>query len=224
MHALVNDPRTVDQTFGFLLSLALDNFALSSIFKSLRSSDAIDISDFKSLLGTIMQPRAYLLIFELFPDIPAADTFLSGKIFLIFEHLIGLNHRNKVLLSSMPLFSPILQTYLRPDEAAMQFRPCLQKILKRLVDVGVLITDARLLFQRAVKDDGTLEMDVLEIIRSGMKAKWPSHLSMEGSSSLEIKDENVKGLPPSGFTFMVLHSLLLLFRQHPDLQTDLALD
>lgn len=194
VEALVRDSRTMDQTIGFILSVALNNFALSSLFRTLRSADNVDVAEHKALLGTIVQPKLYALLITL---LPPSDTFLRQAVFALTDVLLGLNHRNQVLLSNVQLFSPLFQCYLEADDKS---RSTLQKVLKRLLDVGVSVTDARRTFKHAVRDGKTLDADVIEIIRSGMKARWPIHFSLEGKSAFQVGD---KGLPSTGFTFMV---------------------
>ncbi|KAI5118373.1 hypothetical protein M0805_008701 [Coniferiporia weirii] len=197
---LTKDSRTVDQVYGFVLSVAQDNFALSSIFTMLREQARSDFSGYRSMLGTIKHPSVYILLITLLSNIPADDDFLFGAVFALTETLISTNHRNKVLLSSTSIFKPIFQHFLRSETPT---RLILQKLLKKLLDIGAQIPDVRYLLQRAVRDDGTLDTDILEVIRSGMKAKWPMHFSLEGSAAFELKEENVRGLPTTGFTFMV---------------------
>lgn len=194
VEALVRDNRTMDQTFGFILSVALNNFALSSLFTTLRRADSTDFAEHKALLGTIVQPKLFALLITL---LPPNDTFLRLAVFTLTDVLLGLSHRNQVLLSNVQLFSSLFQCYLEADDKS---RSTLQKVLKRLLDVGVSLPDSRRMFQNAVRDGKTLDADVIEIIRSGMKARWPSHFSLEGKSAFQVGD---KGLPSTGFTFMV---------------------
>ena len=78
------------------------------------------------------------------------------------------------------------------------------KLCKKLVGCNIPIANARVLFKDAIKDDGvSLDTEVLDIIRVGMKAKWPQHYTLENSAAFEHKEENTRGLPLTGFTFMV---------------------
>lgn len=53
------------------------------------------------------------------------------------------------------------------------------------------------------KVDYALDSDVLELLRAGMKTRWPEHFSMEGRAAVKFVEEGVRGLPGGGFTFMV---------------------
>ncbi|EJC99617.1 beach-domain-containing protein [Fomitiporia mediterranea MF3/22] len=193
---LLMDQRTADLVFGFLLSLAHGNFALSSVFGTLRSQGKTDFDGFKELLRGIKNPACYVVLVTSLTRIPAEDIFLPKAVFALVETAVCLNHRNKALLSGTQLFRHILDRVLLSDVPNA-------KILKRLFDIGAETEDVRYLFQHAVTRDGALNPDVLEIIRSGMKARWPMHFSMEGVAALQFGDQNVRGLPSTGFTFMI---------------------
>lgn len=60
--------------------------------------------------------------------------------------------------------------------------------------MGATPTEARLLFQKIVKEDETLDADVLEIVRSGMKSRWVEHFSMESPASLSMTEGGVRGM------------------------------
>ena len=198
--------RTVDRTFGFLLSVAINNFALSSLFTSIRSCDNIEnnISQFKPFFGTIHFPHFILLMVKLLSLLSDDDNKLPHALFIILEQLLAVSHRNKVLLSRMPLFEPLMDRFLSEKEVDIANRSVIQKILRKLLDIGLSTDDALSLFKRVVNTDNTLNGDVLEVIRSSTKARWPQHFSLENASSLELVADSVKGgLPSNGLTFMV---------------------
>lgn len=65
--------------------------------------------------------------------------------------------------------------------------------------------------EEEVEYEQTLDPDILELLRSSIKTRWPDHFSMEGSrAAVKFVEEGVRGLPVAGFTFMVrpfpLHS------------------
>lgn len=57
------------------------------------------------------------------------------------------------------------------------------------------------------KMEYALDSEVLEVLRTGMKMRWPEHFSMEGRAAVKFVEEGVRGLPSNGFTFMV-HSFV----------------
>ena len=84
-------------------------------------------------------------------------------------------------------------------------RQVILKLLKRLLELGSTSEEARQMFQAAlnVKGEDTLNGDVLEVLRAGMKTRWPEHFSFVGPGALVVPCEPSKGLPSTGFTFMV---------------------
>ena len=185
----------IDILFGFLLSAAHSDFALSNIFMSLRSQDELEFSDFKSMLGKVKNAQFYTLSFSLLSKLPSGDKVFPKALIAIAETCVSMNHRNKALLSSSCLFKITFDRYIEG---------CLPstKLLKKLLDVGADTEQIRHLFQHAIKKDNTLDGDILEIIRSGMRTKWPKHFSLEGAASLRFEDQGARGLPSTGLTFM----------------------
>jgi hypothetical protein len=82
-------------------------------------------------------------------------------------------------------------------------RQVLQKLLKRLLEMGATTSEARTIFQKAIKEDEMLDTEVVELIRAGMKSRWLEHFSIESPASLVVSEEGIKGLPITGLTFMV---------------------
>lgn len=84
-------------------------------------------------------------------------------------------------------------------------RQVILKLLKRLLELGSTSEEARQMFQAALNARGedTLNGDVLEVLRAGMKTRWPEHFSFVGPGALIVPCEPSKGLPSTGFTFMV---------------------
>ena len=89
-------------------------------------------------------------------------------------------------------------------------RHVLQKLLRRLLEMGATTTEARSIFQKAVtlnevdgKSNGVLHGEILEVVRFGMKSHWVEHFSMQTPAAVVVRDHKFKGLPAMGFTFMV---------------------
>ena len=53
------------------------------------------------------------------------------------------------------------------------------------------------------KMDEVLDGEILEVVRFGMKSRWVEHFSMEMPAAIVVRDDKFKGLPATGFTFMV---------------------
>jgi hypothetical protein len=213
----------------------LNNFALSSLFSILRgrfcsaldSLSSPDLSEFTPLLGSVHHPHAFALLLSLI-DIHegAFETNYSPRrvVYALAEVLLTTNHRNHVLLASSSLVVLLLDRYFSAatitDEistatapqnpiSSKQERQTLQKLVKRLLEIGAPIDVSRDLFRRAVREDNAnkLDAEILDLLRSGMKSRWPPHFILDGAVTMEVKEEGVKGLSANGFTFMVSHVL-----------------
>lgn len=213
VQGLVSDSKTVEQTLGFLISLALHNFSLSGIFDSLYGTDYAQVdtrmTDISPRLGLIVESGAIQVLWDLIPHLPGNDPALRYAIYKFVEVLLYLNHRNQVIFGSLGLVRSLFDLFIahRNEKGVPSFdkeRPILQKLLRRTLDISATTAESRLIFQKAVKEDDTLDIDVLEVIRAGMKGRWPEHFSMESAAALTLKEESVKGMPTTGFTFMVI--------------------
>ncbi|KAI9465845.1 beach-domain-containing protein [Lactarius psammicola] len=208
LQPLVTDAQVEDQILGFLFSLALNDFSVSSLFMSLRMTDYNDIDsrikDIEVRLGLIAQPGAICILLDLLPKL-SEDTMLHYVVYRLLERLSALRHRNKVILCGLGILGRLFRAFTSQKNlsASSQERRIVQKLLRRVLDLGATTVDTRIMFQSAVASDGTLNADILEMIRSGIKSRWPDHFSFERRASLGFYEENAKGLPTTGFTFMI---------------------
>lgn len=202
------DTRVQDQILGFLFSLALNDFSISSLFMSLRATECGDldsrIKDIEVRLGLIARPGAVGILLDFLPRL-SEDSMLHYVVYRLLERLSALKHRNKIVLSGLGILGRLFQTFTlqKRSSAASREQRIIQKLLRRILDLGATTVDTRIMFQSAVASDGTLDGDVLEMIRGGIKSRWPDHFSFEKRAALKFHEENTKGMPTSGFTFMV---------------------
>lgn len=222
MHALrglVAERKTVLETMGFLLSLSLCDFSLSNFFSSLRDvpQDTIDLKISEFHLGTIKYPEALKILWNLaLPQLTGASSSLDDDgparyaLFKLFELLFHFNHRNHAILCSLGLIKSVFARFYetRINSGVLEKeRHVLQKLLRRLLEMGATTTEARGIFQKAIvadgKSDGVLDGEILEVVRFGMKSRWIEHFSMETPAAIIVRDDKFKGLPATGFTFMV---------------------
>ncbi|KZT25814.1 beach-domain-containing protein [Neolentinus lepideus HHB14362 ss-1] len=203
---LVLDSRTVDWALGLLLSLSLHNFSLAGLFGILRNNSQLISkgTGLQSDFGLIYYPDALKLLWSFTQLHFTNDVILRLGVYRVLERLSATSHRNKAILSGMNLLESLLTGSRTGTEAKVSDdeRSVKQKLLKRLLDMGATPKVGRSLFRKAVKDDETLDLDTLDILRSGMKSKWPNHFSMESKAALRFEEPKVKGLPAMGFTFM----------------------
>jgi hypothetical protein len=215
----MSDSKTVDQTLGLLLSFAIHDFDLSGIFTKLRETPEDDmdvaITGFEKHLRTIRHPGAILILWEAIPHLAVNDTKMRYSVFKLFELLSRASHRNQAILSSLGLVKSVFSRFYESrnkSEVAEKERYILQKFLRRLLDMGATTLEARVIFQKALKEDETLDTEILDTIRFGIKSRWLEHFSMESPATLSLKEESMRGMPPTGFTFMVgavLHQKLV---------------
>lgn len=195
---------------GYLLSFALHNFSLSSYFTTLRGTlqDDLDakIAEFEPLLGIVRRPGAIIVLWNFVPQLTALDSSFGYTVVKLLEILPHTNHRNQAVLSSMGLTKLVFTRFCEARQDASvseKERHVLQKLLRRLLEMGASTAEARSILQRAVKEDETLDLEMLDIVRLGIKSRWLEHFSMESPAALIIEDEKSKGLPAAGFTLMV---------------------
>lgn len=134
-------------------------------------------------------------------------------LFKVFELLFHVNHRNHAILCSFGLIKSVFGRFYetRMDAGVLEKeRHVLLKLLRRLLEMGATTTEARGIFQKAFvlkevdeKSDEVLDGEILEVVRFGMKSRWVEHFSMETSAAIIVRDDKFKGLPATGFTFMV---------------------
>ncbi|VDB88447.1 unnamed protein product [Peniophora sp. CBMAI 1063] len=198
-----------DEILGFLFSLSMHDFSLASIFMSLRDVqyDELDhrILQAEPRLGLIAQPGALKLLLSLLPDI-AADPSLHYVVYKLLERLTALSHRNKIVLSNLGLLDMLFRnfmSYKSEGDVSTQERRVMQKLLRRVLDLGANPSEVRAIFRAAVNEDNSLNAQVLEILRAGMKARWPDHFSLEKRAAIKFTENNIRGLPGAGFTLLL---------------------
>ncbi|KAL1744917.1 beach-domain-containing protein [Schizophyllum fasciatum] len=205
MKPLVADSRTSRTCMGCLFSLALEDFSYVSAFAQSDGKDA-DPS-----LSIIRRPGALRVFWEFIPLFAAGNAEVRCELFSYIERLLHVTHRNHAILCSLELAGDALGYFATAEPASVE-KAVLQKLLRRLLDMGGTASVARGIMRRVVKDDGNLDSDMLEILRAGARSKWPQHFSMAAFSRLLIPQSDARGLPPNGVSFMTW----LWFERYPD--------
>jgi hypothetical protein len=218
LHSLISDKRTVDFTLGLLLSFAIHNFGASDIFTSVRDTPEDNVEDaigkFESRLGTIRRPGAMLILWNAIPQLTSGNVTMRYAAFKLFELLSNDSHRNQAILSNLGIVKSLFDRLCdaRSDTAVLEKeRHTMQKLLRRLLEMGATTSEASVIFQQAIRSDETLDTEVLDIIRFGMKSRWLEHFSMESPAALQLSEDNMKGLPVAGFTFMVRYRYVAVY-------------
>lgn len=139
-------------------------------------------------------------------EVPRDDSMIRYAVLKVTERLAVANHRNQAFLNGTGIvrhvFDKLYTTQDLPLDGAE--RAVLQKILRRMLEMGASTADARHIYQRAIRKDLTIDGEVLEVLRTGQRAKWPEHFSFDGTAALQLKEDGGRMFPcPTGFTFMV---------------------
>lgn len=206
---------SVPRLYGLLLALALLDETLLDFFRSSAQSESLDEyvpSDLDlhvnmKLVNSIdlRQPRALIVLFDLCSSLPPPQR-ISYLVFKTIDRIAGAAHRNQALMNEAGLMTPIFSVlYGSPSHILPEpSRHLLRKTLRRMLDIGFCSsTEARVFLQKAVHGT-TVNTDVLGIIKSGTKSRWPEFVSFHHGGSLVFSDDSGKTFPPpSGFTFLV---------------------
>ncbi|KAG6889353.1 hypothetical protein C0992_005581 [Termitomyces sp. T32_za158] len=210
LRSLITNPQTVDHILGLLLALATHDFSLSDVFTTLRATpeDELDtaLAKIEGRLGMIKRPGAILIIWNAIPQAASDDDAMRCAILKLFELLSLANHRNQAILSTLGLVKSLFLRFYsaRVDPSVTdKERNILQKLLRKLLDMGATTSEARLIFQKTIREDKTLDTEILDVVRFGIKSRWLEHFSMESPAALVLEERNMRGLPSSGFTFMI---------------------
>ncbi len=194
---------------GLLLSFILHNFSLKSVFKDMQSADldGVDrvLDQYEVHFQSIHHPGALPLLWTLHLRVSVHPSIRYG-FSKVLAHLCSSNHRNFTMMSNSSLVLSVLEYFhsSKGDGGVPEKeRHAWQKLLRRLLELGAEPSYARLILQKSVQEGNNLDLEMLDLIRNGSKSRWVDHFSMESSSVLVATDEDSKGLPTSGITFMV---------------------
>ncbi|KIK98640.1 hypothetical protein PAXRUDRAFT_823685 [Paxillus rubicundulus Ve08.2h10] len=213
--ALLKHPITSEMALGCLLSLSFHEFALIDLFVTLQTSHRHNreldahFLEFSPSLGTVHLPYVLKIIWDFVAGSPATDSSLRLTLYKILEHLTQSSHRNLAVLNMLGILTPMFSYYMSgtvtqqgSNNSGMERRlQC--KILKRLFEMGASTQDVRLLLQCAVREDKTLDLEAIDLIRIGLRSRWPPHLTLQATSAVALPLGSWKTPPTSGFTFML---------------------
>lgn len=164
--------------------------------------------EFVPSLGTIHLPRVFKIVWELLLGCLATNASLRLIVYKILEHMTQSSHHNLAVLSMLGVLTPMFSSFISSSavdqlgsHAAERRLQC--KIIKWLFEMGASTQDAQRLFQCAVKEDKSLDTEIIDLIRTGLRSKWPPHISFQDMSTVTMSLGGLTTLPPSGFTFMV---------------------
>ncbi|KAG2136966.1 uncharacterized protein EDB93DRAFT_1253823 [Suillus bovinus] len=208
---LVLNAVTADVTLGCFLALSFGDFILVEFFSSLRTklpeTEAMHIHflEFAPGLASIKLPGAFNILWNFILRTMNTDRALRLIVYRLLEHLTHSTHRNLAVLSMQNILPHLFKSWKANTSSAGdddKEHHILAKILRRLFEMGASTQDSRDLLQCIAKQDGTVDEDMLELLRSSAKSRWPQHFSLDGCSALAISSTEMKTFPAHGFTFM----------------------
>lgn len=188
------------QTLGLLLSFAMQDFSLSDYYQPGRS----DAPEVQARLGIIRQPGGIQVLWDFLPGMSpeSRDVTLQA-----LEHLTTQCLRNRAILSNLNIAPSLLRLFLTSSPDSRERRR-IQKTLRRVLELGASVSEARLILQSVVLPDNRLQPEVLELVRGAARGRWPTHVSFMSPASLSFSHHGIKALPPAGFTYIVSGFLL----------------
>ena len=154
------------------------------------------------------------------------DRHARYALYKILELMFGVSHRNGGVLSSLGIVEGVFKRFeevrrslksedLEDGEKKMldKEKQVLQRLLRKLLEMGATTSEARSIFQASVVRDASgaerLDLEILDVIRFGMKNRWVEHFSLEGRAAVALTDEKRwKTIPKDGLSFMVCFLLV----------------
>ena len=146
---------------GYLLALALQNFSMCDIFTSLRTSPPstanIDsaIGQQEHRFGKIRAPQAILIMLNLTTEVPRDNSMIRYAILKVTERLAAASHRNQALLNGTGIVRHVFDRLYTAQNLPLDDaeRAVLQKLLRRMLEMGASTADGRHIYQRASRKD-----------------------------------------------------------------------
>jgi hypothetical protein len=203
---------TADVTFGCLLALSFGDFFLVEFFSSLRTKlpDTeemhIHFLELATGLTSINLPGAFGVLWNFVLREMKTDRVLRLIVYKLLEHLTHSTHKNLAILGMqniLPHVFALLKSNTSTAGDDDMERRSLTNILRRLFEMGASTQDSRELLECTAKQDGSVNIDMLELVRSSAKSRWPQHFLLHGRSALAMSSTDMKTLPSHGFTFIV---------------------
>jgi len=173
----------------------MQDFSLSDYYQPGRS----DAPEVQAHLDVIRQPGGIQVLWDTLTDVPPES---RGATLQALEYLTSQSLRNRAILNNLNIAPSLLQFFLvSPPDSRERRR--IQRTLRRVLELGVSVSEARLILQSVVLPDDRLHPEVLEVVRGAARGRWPTHISFMSPASLSFSHSGVKALPYAGFTYMV---------------------
>jgi hypothetical protein len=190
-----------EELFGFFIpqKVEMGSVLVVSEVDSYVSSNLVNCLDLR-------EPKALVVLFELGCLLQPPESILY-LVFRTIDRIIGATHRNQAIMNQAGLMTPIFNILYEPEVNVQLSEPArhlLRKAIRRLLDIGFCSAMEAERFFKATLCEACVNSDVLAILKSGSRSRWPQFFSFHNGASLAFSDESGKTFPPtSGFTFLV---------------------
>lgn len=193
-----------EELFGFFMPPGVETSKVLAVSEvdSYVSSNLANCVDLR-------EPKALVVLFELSCLLQPPESILY-LVFRSIDRIIGAAHRNQAVMNHAGLMTPIFNILYEPDsnlQLSESAKHLLRKTFRRLLDIGFCsVTEAERFF-KATLIGTRVNSNILAILKSGSRSKWPQFFSFHNNAFLTFSDESGKTFPPtSGFTFLVSES------------------
>jgi hypothetical protein len=198
--ALQSLPATLQlHVLSLLLALSLSDFS-PFLYEFFLDATALE-DKAKQVRGVIRHAGAARVLWD---RVDEADDASRSGLCRVLETLFASSHRNAGVIASLGIVGDV---FARWKAAKDKERLVLQKLLRKLLEMGASTAEARGLFQATVRvnEHDKLDADILDVIRFGMKSRWVEHFSMEGTAAVVLGEGGTKWktLPKDGLSFLV---------------------
>ena len=202
--ALLSLPNTLQlHVLSLLLALSLSNYS-PFLYEFFLDATALE-DKAKQVRGVIKHAGAARVLWE---RVDESDDASRNGLCRVLETLFASSHRNAGVIASLGIVGDVFARWKAAKETGKDSEKLvLQKLLRKLLELGASTAEARGLFQAAVRADGhdRLDADILDVIRFGMKSRWVEHFSIEGKAAVVLGEGGTKWktLPKDGLSFLV---------------------
>lgn len=206
--ALQSLPNTLQlHVLSLLLALSLSDFS-PFLYEFFLDATALE-DKAKQVRGVIRHAGAARVLWD---RVNESDDASRNGLCKTLETLFASGHRNSSAIASLGIVGDVVARWKgAKDSGRDKEKLILQKLLRKLLEMGASTAETRGLFQAAlrVNEQDKLDADVLDLIRFGMKSRWVEHFSMEGTAAVVLGEAGTrwKTLPKDGLSFLVSENI-----------------
>lgn len=209
LETLPTNAETTTAILGLLFSFMVHDFTMENLLKGLHCLEIDTVDDLLKKYDPnpqlIRHPPALSLLWS-FSQRGWTSPSLRLGLSRILGHLASARHRNLAAMSDAGLLLPILDHFRSSkgdSSVSEKERHAWQKLLRQLLELRADPAYGRVILQKTIQEGGTLDPEILDLVRYGMKSRWVDHFSLESVSGIKVNDLERKTLPNSGITFLV---------------------